>query len=63
MRATLTKGDKMDTRGFLARIYLDWRNNFLTPAVFAEHHGITEEEGKRLIELARSVFYSEHPDK
>ncbi len=53
----------MDTRGFLTRIYVDWRNNYLTPAKFAEHNGLTEEEAERLIELSRSVFYSKHPDQ
>ena len=53
----------MNTRAFLAGIYVDWRNNYLTPAKFAEHHGLTEEEGKRLIELSRSVFHSKHPEQ
>jgi hypothetical protein len=53
----------LNVRGFLARIYADWKNNYLTPAVFAEHQEITEDEGKALIELARSVFYSKNPNQ
>jgi hypothetical protein len=52
----------MITREKLAQEYLDWRNNYLSPALFAEHRGLTEEEGKVLIELARKAFNDNHPD-
>jgi hypothetical protein len=38
------------------------RVNYLSPALFAEHRGLTEEEGKVLIELARKAFNENHPD-
>lgn len=49
-------------RQLLIDTYLDWRNNYLTVARFAEDIGLSEEQAKRLIELARDVFNSEHPD-
>jgi hypothetical protein len=52
----------MITRESLAKEYLDWRNNYLSPAIFAEHRGMTEEEGKALIELARKAWEETHPD-
>lgn len=56
-------GGHMDARQYLINEYLDWRNNYLSPAVFAEHREITEEQGMALIELARSVFHSPNPNE
>lgn len=53
----------MDTREFLIGEYLDFKNNYLTPTLFAEHRGMTEAEGQALIELGRSLFNSQHIDK
>ena len=66
--ATDFNGGYVDERQYLARDYLiseylDWRNNYLSPAVFAEHREITEEQGMALIELARSVFHSSNPNE
>jgi hypothetical protein len=52
----------MITRDKLIEEYLDWRNNYLSPALFAEHRGLTEEEGKILIELGRKAWEENHPD-
>jgi hypothetical protein len=52
----------MITREKLAQEYLDWRNNYLSPDLFAEHRGLTEEEGKILIELGRKAWEETHPD-
>ena len=52
----------MITREKLAREYLEWRNNYLSPALFAEHRGLTEEEGETLIELGRKAWEETHPD-
>ena len=59
--ATTTK-DKMITREKLAKEFLEYRNNYLSPALFAEHRGLTEEEGKALIELGRMAWEETHPD-
>lgn len=48
------------TREFLINEYLDFKNNYLTPALFSEHRGITQEQGQILIDLGRSVFNSNH---
>lgn len=49
-------------RSLLEVLYVDWRNNYLTTDKFAEHHGLTAEQGQRLIDLARDVANSEHPE-
>lgn len=53
----------MDTREFLISEYLDFKNNYLTPNLFAEHRGMTEAEGQALIDLGRSLFNSENIHK
>jgi hypothetical protein len=52
----------MTTREKLMEDYADWRNNYLSPALFAEHRGLTEEEGKLLIELGRLIASHDHPE-
>ena len=47
----------------LINIYLDYCNNYLTIEKFADHNGLTESQAEKLIEIARDVFNSEHPDK
>lgn len=49
-------------RQVLMDVYMDWVNNYLTIEVFSEHNGLRPSEGDRLIELAREVFESDHPD-
>lgn len=50
------------SRETLAAIYLDWRNNFLTIAGFAEHYGLWDEEAEMLIDLARRCHENPHPE-
>jgi len=52
----------MTTRDFLISEYLDFWNNYLTPAVFAEHRGMTEAQGQILIDLGRALFNSNYID-
>lgn len=40
-------------RDYLADLYLDWVNNFLTVEVFAEYYGLDEEDAKQLLVLAK----------
>lgn len=47
----------------LENMYFDWINNYITIALFAEHNGLTEQQAKELIDLAKSVVYSDHPEK
>jgi hypothetical protein len=49
-------------RDYLAEVWLDWHNNYLSAEVFAEHNGITPEQARKLLAVARSVFDSKHPD-
>lgn len=50
------------TREQLIEVYLDWRNNFLTIAGFAEYYGLYDEEADILINLARRVTEAPHPE-
>lgn len=40
-------------RDYLADLYLDWVNNFLTIAVFAEYYGLDDEDARDLLKLAK----------
>ena len=55
------RGQKM-TRAQLIAVYLDYRNNFLSIAGFAEYYGLYEDEAAHLINAARSCFNREHPE-
>ena len=52
----------MNTRDYLIDQYLDFNNNYLCPALFAEHRGMTEAQGQALIDLGRDLFNSTHPE-
>ena len=52
-----------DASDYLKQVYEDYRNNYLTVAVFSEHNGLTEEHGQVLINLARNVYNSKHPEE
>jgi hypothetical protein len=40
-------------RDYLADLYLDWVNNFLTIERFAEYYGLDEDDAKALLEIAK----------
>ena len=44
-----------DTQFNLQKIYLDWINNYLTIAVFAEAHGLVESDAEDVIRLGREA--------
>lgn len=46
----------------LIEAYLDWRDNYLTTEGYAEHNGLSIEQALALINLARNVFESGHPE-
>jgi hypothetical protein len=46
----------------LIEAYIDFINNYLTVEKWAEHNGLTPEQGLVYMDLAREVYYSEHPD-
>lgn len=43
------------SRQVLEELYLDYFNNFLTVAVFAEHYGFTEKKALTVIKLGRAI--------
>jgi hypothetical protein len=49
-------------RNQLIDIYLDFWNNYLTYARYAECNELQEKDAEELIILARKVYYSIHPD-
>lgn len=52
----------MSAREQLKAIYLQWVNDFLSVARFAEYHGITDAQAANLITLARDIFNTDHPE-
>jgi hypothetical protein len=49
-------------RHVLSTAYLDYLNNYLSVATYAEHNGLTVPQGQAFIALAKSIFESSHPD-
>lgn len=49
-------------RDALINTYLDYVNNYLSISVYAEHNGLTNIQAKDLLDLARSIFQSTHPE-
>ena len=49
-------------RDTLTEIYRDWFNNYASTEKFAEHNGLTPEQGAALLTLAREVARTEHHD-
>ena len=49
----LMKSNASTLHSTLEAVYLDWVNNFLSFSRFAEYYGITEEQAKVLIALAK----------
>ena len=50
-------------REILKSIYRDYFNNYLTVDKFSEHNGLNLYQGQRLIDLAREVHNSPHPEQ
>jgi len=50
-------------RDTLINAFLGFLNNYLTVEQWAEHNGLTEAQGLKLLALAQEVYNSEHPDK
>jgi hypothetical protein len=50
----------MLTREKLLNEYLDYRNNYLSVEVFAEHRGLTVAEAEMLLALSKSCFTNLH---
>lgn len=50
-------------RDALIATWLDFRNNYLTIARYAEHNGLTEYEAEQLLKIAALVSSHDHPDK
>ena len=40
----------------LSEVYLDWVNNFVSIAGFAEYYGLTKKQARTLIDLSRSIY-------
>lgn len=53
---------QINARDTLIALYMDWRNNYLSVALFAEHHGLTVEEANKLLDLALAVASHDHPE-
>lgn len=51
-----------DMREILTVTYLDYLNNYLTVARYAEDNGLTQAQADTLLRLARNVVESTHPE-
>ena len=49
-------------RDTLINTYLDYVNNYLSISIYAEHNGLTNTQAKDLLDLARVIFQSTHPE-
>lgn len=49
-------------REWLEAVHLDWTNNYLTVATFADHYGLHLDEAQALIDLSIRVADNQHPD-
>jgi hypothetical protein len=50
------------SREQLTAVYLDWFNNFVSIDGYASHYGLTYDEALLLIEVARMVANTPHPE-
>ena len=41
---------------YMIAFYLDWVNNWITPAAMGDHYGLTAAECKALINAGRALF-------
>jgi hypothetical protein len=55
-------GITMINRETLAALYLEWVNDYVSLATFAEHKGITQHEALILLEVCKSCLENQHPE-
>lgn len=56
------RGEYVAARKALNARYLEYVNNYITIERFAENNGLTTDQGQRLIDLAREIHNSPHPE-
>lgn len=49
-------------RETLVQWYLEFVNDFITVARFAEHHGISPRQAANLIRLGKAIHETPHPE-
>ena len=49
-------------RADIVAAYLEYRNDYLSPAVWGEHRGLDTQEAIELLHVMRVIAYGEHPD-
>lgn len=52
----------MQAREYLIKLYLSWKNDYLSIQTFADHNALTIDQANDLIAIAKSIFNSEHPE-
>lgn len=45
----------MNIKNMLQTVYLDYLNNFISVAGFAEHYGLTTEQAEQVLDLGRAI--------
>jgi hypothetical protein len=61
-KVDLNDYSQVNCRNYLIDQYLDFKNNYLSPDLFAEHRGIDTEQAKALIDIGRDLFNTKHPE-
>lgn len=51
------------SRTVLKEIYLEYVNDYLSPDKYADHNGLTPKQANLLINIARDVYNSKHPQE
>jgi hypothetical protein len=45
----------VNIKNILQTVYLDYLNNFISVAGFAEHYGLTTEQAEQVLDLGRAI--------
>jgi len=61
MKRDLTHALPM-TRADIVAAYLEYRNDYLSPAVWGDHRGLDTQEAMELLHVMRVIAYGKHPD-
>lgn len=51
----------MYTHQKLIDLYLSWANDFLTVPVFADYHGLTEDQAQSIIRRGKVLYFANNP--
>lgn len=50
-------------RQILIDAFLDYKNNYITVKKYGEANGLSYEEASAFINVCRTIYHSEHPER